>query len=156
MSGLPGRPARLRLATVGISVLLIAPGPASAESTGAVIGRVVVRSLTVVLALSAETVMVGDRFQAKVTVFNPGPEAVRQVTAELRLDTVGLTVSGPQTKTITRVGAGKDASVTWNLRGIEPGTYLVLAQASGDWGTVESAARLVTVLDVARVTSRSE
>ena len=127
-------------------MLLLAAGPATvAGEEAAVTGTVRISPLVITLELEAATVGVGTPVKARATVGNVGIVAVRRVDVALRLDPVGLVLRGPTTRHLQQVREGRSATVPWAMCGSVPGTYVVLAQASADGVTVESAARLLTI-----------
>jgi hypothetical protein len=147
-----GRPSRsgrrLRTAAIAVALALATAGSSNAESTSmsaSVAGSVQVLGLEIDLVLSTSTARVGDKVRALATVANVGPARISNITVELRVDAAGLRVKGATTTTIARLLAGRTLTSTWTLCPLEPGNYLVLARATVDGASVESAARLLTV-----------
>jgi hypothetical protein len=64
----------------------------------------------------------------------------------LRLEPAGLRVIGAGQREIRQLKAGKWEAATWTLCGATSGSYVILAQATVDGSTIESAARVVTVI----------
>jgi hypothetical protein len=63
----------------------------------------------------------------------------------LRLDPMGLAISGANPRDVLRFKAGRTDDVTWSLCGRGPGSYLVLAQATVNGAMAESSARILRV-----------
>jgi hypothetical protein len=106
--------------------------------------------LGVVLDLSSATVPLGKTVQATATVTNWSSAAVRAVAVELRLDPAGLTVKPVGTREIRQIKGARQAAVSWTVCAASLGTYVLLAQATVNGDTVESAARILTVTGTGR------
>ena len=136
-----------RLAVALLSTVLVAPSPAVAGGTGSVRASVTVHGLAVTLELSKQTAFVDQPVQARVTITNLGPDVLGPVSIELRFDPGGIALRGPDRKTIPAIEPENVAAVAWTIRGRVPGSYLILAQAAVGGVIVESAGRLLTIVD---------
>jgi hypothetical protein len=136
-----------RLAVAVLSTLLVSPSPVVAGGMGSVRASVNVQGLAVALDLSRPTALVDQPVQARVTVANLGPDVLGPVWIELRFDPGGIALRGPARKTIPAIEPDESAAVAWTIRGRVPGSYLILAQAAAGDVTVESAGRLLTIVD---------
>jgi hypothetical protein len=135
------------LAVAVLSTLLAVPSPSVAGGTGSVHASVTVQGLAAALELSKQTAVVDQPVQARVTITNLGPDVLGPVSIELRFDPGGIALRGPARKTIPAIEAEGRAVVAWTIRGRQPGSYLILAQAAADGVTVESAGRLLTIVE---------
>ena len=106
--------------------------------------------ITVALDLSATTIRVGQAVTARVTATNHAPTTVRTVTLSLRFEPAGLVPKGAVTARLSQLKAAKSGEASFKLCGAAVGAYLVLAQAELDGVTIETAARLLTVLEGGR------
>ncbi|MBI2780295.1 MAG: hypothetical protein HYX55_00675 [Chloroflexi bacterium] len=145
---------RRRLAIPGPLVVLTAlllatatAGSVNAESAS-ITASVQVASVVVSVSLtvSSGSIRIGDTAKAVATVANVGTARATKVLVSLRVDAAGLRVKGSDPVTITRLQPGRSKSVTWSVCGLQPGTYVLLARAIVDGGSVDSPAVLVSVI----------
>jgi hypothetical protein len=140
------RPARLLPLVVAMGVSLLAPGLIRADGTLSVSGSVSVSSIVVTLTLSATEIVVGKTVRADAIVQNVSPVRISNVVVELRAPSEGLRIKSATTQTISKLKPGASADVSYAVCGLDAGAYLLLARATVDGQTIESAARLLIVL----------
>lgn len=142
-----------RLGRVAVAVLtvVLAGAPVAVARDGAGMSLTVrANPLGVVLDVSATSLALGKSILAKATVTNAGTASLGDIVVELRLDRAGLAIRKGVERGISEIKGGKTESVTWSICAASPGSYLLLAQATADGATVESAARIVTVTGTGR------
>jgi hypothetical protein len=148
MTGGRRRPVRGLVAVFGIAVALGPTiAPALAGPDGTVTGRVLVASLRLTLDLSSSTVSTGEQLLARSRLTNLGAAGLKGIVVTLRLDPDGLLVKRPASKTLQQLAPGRTATVSWSICGRRPGILIVLAQATVGGVTVESPARVLTIVD---------
>jgi hypothetical protein len=131
-------------ALVAVALAVATAGSINAESAS-IDASVRVVPLEISLELSTMAARVGDAVKARATIRNAGPIRISNVTAELRVDTSAISVRGSLVATIARLQPGHAAAVSWTLCPTLTGNYLVLARATVDGASAESAARVLTV-----------
>jgi hypothetical protein len=142
----PPSSGRRRALLLALAVLVGAT-PVRATSEGAVTARLHVSPLVVVLELSASTIRIGESVTARVTATNIGPETLRSVSLNVRFEPVGLVPRGATTTRLNQLKGGRSAEASFRLCAAATGSYLILAQAQLDGVTIESPARLLSVVD---------
>ena len=128
----------LVLATTPFTVAL-------AASSGSVRGAVRIVPITVALALEPSSAAVGAPVKARATVTNVAASGSASFTLELRIPAAGILVKGGGVAGAIVLKAGKSSTVTWNVCGQAPGSYVLLARAAVVGTHVDSPARLLTV-----------
>ena len=134
--------------TVGLAILLVgsATGPIRAIDRATVGGRVAVHPLVATLVGSATQAPVGQKVHFTASIVNDGPGRVGPIAVELRSAATGLRIKGAVVQSISRLRPGQLASISWTVCGQTPGAYVLLARATLDGASVESAARLLTIV----------
>lgn len=132
--------------------LLAAPA-VLAGSEATVTGRVRVSPLTLSLELSTTNGTVGQTLQAQATVSNVGSFSIREIQVELRVDPGGLRVN-KGTVDLAQIKAGKSAVASWAVCARVAGTYVLLARATADGASIESPARVLTIVPGGRRSCR--
>ncbi len=141
-------PGTRRVVHLALVAVLLTATSARASTTGMVGATVVVSPLGVALVVTPGSAAAGKPVRARAEVRNLGAGAIGPVLIELRYEPVGLEVRGTVTQEVRRIAAERSASVTWQLRGVVPGSYVMLARATTGPFTTESEAVLLTILPV--------
>ena len=134
-----------RVLVLALVVVLASAPVALAASSGTVRGAVRIVPITVGLVVDPSSAATGVAVHAKATVVNASASVTAAVRIELRLDRVGVVVKAETGKTSFTLKPGKSTTVSWNLCGRVPGSYVVLARAETDGVFVDSPARLLTI-----------
>jgi hypothetical protein len=132
------------VAVIALGLALVGTG-AGAGAGSLVRGTVTANPLVVSSSLSADHVDVGGRVTATATIRNLGSQALSGVAATLQLESPGLAVDGDVTRPIPSLAAGGTASVSWQVCGVSPGNYVVVAQATAGSLTAASPGSLLAV-----------
>ncbi len=119
----------------------------SATSEQNVTAHVRVSPLVLSFELSASTIKVGQTVTARVTATNVSSDTLRSISLNVRFEPVGLIRRGPSTSRVNQLKSGRSADASFALCAAAAGSYVVLAQAVHDGVTIESPARLVSVLE---------
>lgn len=118
---------------------------AGAAGSGGVESRIQVSPVLVALEISASTAAAGERIQVRVTVTNVGPRSLRGIALEVRADPDGLRLSRSAAE-IANLRPGSTASAQWTVCARSPGAYVMVAVATVDGASIESGARVLTVI----------
>lgn len=138
--------------TRALALLLAALLPAGAAGAAErVDATVYVNPLRLQLELSTSRAATGERVRALATAANLGPAPLGEVTLTLRLDPLGLTMTGASTRTLAGLEPLESDSVSWRLCGPAPGAFLLLVRGTfvaptGGAVTSESRALLIEVV----------
>ena len=132
------------LALLGILVGVHA-SVVSGAGSGSVTGHVRASPLTITLTTSANATPTGGTIKAEARLSNLGTTTLRSISVELRADRTGLSIKGAVV-TIAQLKPGKVATVSWSVCGASAGSYVLLARATEAGGSVDSGARLLSVV----------
>jgi hypothetical protein len=146
----PTRRRRLGAPLLAVLLALVTAGSLEAESSASIEATVQVTAIDVQLALSTSSARVGDKLGADATVSNLGSTRLAAIEVELRVDTAGLGIKGNGKTTVSKLAAGRSATVSWSICALQPGNYVVLARAVVAGVAVDSQARLLAVTGVRR------
>ena len=135
---------------LAVLLALVTAGSLEAESSASIEATVQVTSIDLQLALSASSARVGDKLRADATVTNLGSSRLASIDIELRVDTAGLGIKGNGKTTVSKLAAGRSATVSWSICALQPGSYVVQARALVAGVAVDSQARLLAVTGVRR------
>ncbi|HET9851792.1 MAG TPA: CARDB domain-containing protein, partial [Candidatus Limnocylindrales bacterium] len=141
---------RLGAPLLAVLLALVTAGSLQAESSASIEATVQVAALDVHLALSASSARVGDKIRADAKVTNLGSARLATIVIELRVDTTGLGIKGNGNTTVTKLGPGRSATVSWSICALQPGNYVIQARALVAGVAVDSQARLLAVTGVRR------
>lgn len=133
------------VATVALAAPILSSDPAAGADSGAVEARVVVSPLGVGLELRAGSVRVGETVRADARIDNLSSATLAGIVVVLRADPNGLSIKAP-TVAIGQLRPGKSKSVAWTICGAIPGSYVLLARVSLAGQSIDSPARVLTVL----------
>jgi hypothetical protein len=117
-------------------------GGARAAGGGSVSGTVVANPLAVAISLSSTSLPVGSAFSATATVSNLGAAPLSDVDVTLQADSG---IAGASTKRLPSIAGGSTASAAWQLCGLAPGNYVLLAKGQAGSFSAESAAQLLQI-----------
>jgi hypothetical protein len=122
------------------------PGLATASDGDAIITASVFLNPLEIQALAPSEVTTGTIFTVKVIVKNNGDLGIRKVTAVIYLPTnLELAVSKAESQRGT-IPAQKDATVSWKVRALNKGNYVIMVLCSGMYdGTVVTEQDVVLV-----------
>jgi hypothetical protein len=107
---------------------------------GTVGASVTVSPLLVTLSLSTADGLVGEPILARASVTNAGLAALANAALTLRADPTGLRVGGSNPRPLGELESGRTRSVSWQLCGLQPGSYVVLARATASGFGADSRA----------------
>ena len=132
------------------SVLLVHGRLAEAGGSAEVTATVRPNPVSVTLSLQSSPINVGWETSAEAHINNAGPSAVTDVGVTLHVQPDGVAGAGGFTRLLGVIGSTETASTTWDLCGLLPGNYVLLARATAtmaDGAVVEtdSNARLLEV-----------
>jgi hypothetical protein len=132
------------LLALALMSLLSVPAAAGADA-GVIAGRVRASPLVVTLELSSASAITGRSAQASATVTNIAGATIRSIVVALRADSTDVRI-GKGSIAISQLKGGKSATVSWTVCGRTPGTYVLLARVTADTWSVDSDARILTIL----------
>jgi uncharacterized membrane protein len=133
-------------ATALAPLLVVALAGSTSAASGTIDASVRIAPLEVSLTLSALQARVGDSLRARAVVQNLGSTPVSNVVVELRVDSLGLSVRGSAVVIIPRIQARHSATASWTVCALQEGNFVVLARATGDGASVDSLARVVSIV----------
>jgi uncharacterized membrane protein len=141
-----GRSRPAQLFALALAAVLVSAASVRASPTASVGAAVDISPLVVTIELGSTTVAAGRQVGVRATVRNLGDAVVGPIGVELRFEPAGLEVRGPATARIARLAPGRGATVSWQVRGLKPGAYVLLARATVGPFATESRAVVLTVL----------
>jgi hypothetical protein len=138
---------RSRAFALAAAIVLVGSLAQSVAGAGArpINASVRVSPISVTLALSPTSIRVGEQITATATVRNLTSTTIKVVQVQLRVDTSGLMLKPAGLQSV-QVKAGKTADLKWSICGAVAGTYVVMARATVDGASIDSAGHLVTVV----------
>jgi len=138
---------RSRVLAVAVAMVLVWSLAHSVVGAGTrpLDARVRVSPISVTLAVSPTSVLVGGQITATATVRNLTSTTIKVVQVQLRVDNRGLALKPAGIQSV-QVKAGRTADVKWSICGAVAGTYVVIARATVDGGSIDSAGHLITVV----------
>lgn len=136
-------------------VLPVGARLAEAGGSAEVIATVRANPVSVTLVLSSATIHPGWDASALAQVDNAGTAPITGVIVTLHVQPDGVAIADGSPRLIGAIGGSETASATWEVCGLLPGNYLLLARATanmvdGDVVETESNARLLEVTDRGR------
>ena len=148
--GCTGRGKRFALILAGIALLLtlLPTGPAVASTREIEITATVTLSPLEVLASAPSRVLVGKVFRVDAIIRNRGDLKIKKAVASIYLPINVEIVGGHPKEDLGNIPAQKYTTVTWRLRALKEGNYVILISARGDYGGA-----IVTGEDVVLVTA---
>jgi len=143
---------RTLLAMLATAFVFQLPGGDFAEAgdSAEVTATVRANPVSVTLFLSSATISVGWETSAVAQVDNAGPSPLTDVSVTLHVQPDGVAAVDGFDRLLGVIGSTETASTTWDLCGLLPGNYVLLARATAtmaDGAVVEtdSNARLLEV-----------
>jgi hypothetical protein len=133
---------RRALPLVALAVALLFAGGVAGASP--ITGTVTPNPLEVSLSLSATQLSVGGRATATVSVRNLGSQLLSGA-ATLQLESTGIAAAGDATQQLGSIPGGGTASASWQVCGVAPGNYVLVAQAAAGGFSAASLGRLLSV-----------
>jgi hypothetical protein len=111
---------------------------------------VTVIPLLVTLSLSTAEGLIGEPILARASVTNAGPAALANAALTLRADPTGLRVGGSNPRPLGVLGSAQTSTVSWQLCGLQPGSYVVLARATASGFGADSPAAMLRLASADR------
>lgn len=140
-SGQGSKGRHLAIILLGIALLfsLLPPGPASSSTREVDVTATVTLSPLEVIASAPSEVRVGKVFSVEAIIRNLGDLWIDQAVASIYLpNDIEIVVVKPK-HDLGDIAAHKYTTVTWRLRAVKEGNYIILILASGRYGGVTVA-----------------
>ena len=139
------RPHRISASVISVVLALAVPNGIRAD-TASVTATVQVGAVLISLDLSASEATLGHPIRARATVTNVGDATLSDIAVELRSDADGIRIRGAEGQVIARLRAGRHETLSWTLCGRQVGSYVLLARVTVGGLSLDSEARVVSVL----------
>ncbi len=120
------------LAVLATAFVLQLPGGdfVEADDSAEVTATVRANPVSVTLSLQSPAIYVGWETSALADVGNAGPSPITDVSVTLHVQPDGVAAVDGFARLLGVIGSAQTASATWDLCGLLPGNYLLLARAT--------------------------